>query len=1019
MVAASSPTANWQPLGPSSFYRSTRAFDLQASDIAHLDLSDYLVQSAKCGGPLALMRDPAKPVLVTDQAAFTRDKGTFISVYSAAGKILQTISWDSPSPVVSFLYPSLSTSVDTLLLLTRSGLYRLYPLHTHPSLPAPYTQHQLPSAEESGGVVDARPAGEGAVVVRLADGRFVELSNLGRGPQQLGEGGGGSGEDEGFPSLPSMSFNSASASAKRRREAPAAPKVVPFASTGLTVEEIRGACWTVLPGEVSSTRGTEVLVGLSDGRVLRVDEIDGQEQRLPTPAPILHLTPSPSGRFLAVLTASSLSHSQLQPPYTLQVLTSDLSRLLSSCDLTFDATGGQGREGGGGRPRQVEWCGSNSVALGYVDEGVGTGTVVVVGPFGETLKYFYSSAPYLTSEVDCVRIICPSENCELLEMVPQSTHRTLLPLSAHPSAQLYTASQAFHLHKSPRADELIRTIGRGPEMREAVEECVEAAGREWGGGGGGEGRGLLQAAAFGKSWLDAYNPSSFVETTKALRVLNAVREWKVGLALSWEQYHLHPPSHLITRLLSLNQHLLALRISTFLSLPAAPIIRHWALQLIASSAPGVAALKGDLLSDEQVCAAIVEKLDSLSSKTSCSSSSSSSSAPHHHSTSPLLPTSLSATNTPSTDHSLLSPADLALPAFHLGRPKLAKLLVEKETKRAKQVPLLVRMGEGKMGLRRAVEGGDLDLVFAVFLSLRRTLPAGDLFRIIERVDASLTSSSSTTSSSSNPTKLTKPPSAPAPSTSTSSSSSPRKPPPVTRLFELFVREHGGEEERRVLRELWYQDDRRVEMGLEGMRESLVDSEQRIKRLGEARKAFGEDKESGFETKMLDDHLRLLAFQQSLESDFPGKKIVGLSINDTIRACIVNGLEKTAEKVKSDFKVPDKRYWYIHLRSLILLRSWDNLSQFASRKRSPIGYEPFVSELIKAGAHREAVKYVERCEGRNRVELFVRCGEWVSAGHECVRRAERGKLIELKSRAPNQIILAQLEELLQEMSTAGM
>jgi hypothetical protein len=49
-------------------------------------------------------------------------------------------------------------------------------------------------------------------------------------------------------------------------------------------------------------------------------------------------------------------------------------------------------------------------------------------------------------------------------------------------------------------------------------------------------------------------------------------------------------------------------------------------------------------------------------------------------------------------------------------------------------------------------------------------------------------------------------------------------------------------------------------------------------------------------------------------------------------------------------------------------------------------------LIQVGAQRQAVKYIEKCEGRNRVELFVKAGEWVLGGEEAVRRGERGKLL---------------------------
>lgn len=81
-----------------------------------------------------------------------------------------------------------------------------------------------------------------------------------------------------------------------------------------------------------------------------------------------------------------------------------------------------------------------------------------------------------------------------------------------------------------------------------------------------------------------------------------------------------------------------------------------------------------------------------------------------------------------------------------------------------------------------------------------------------------------------------------------------------------------------------------------------------------------------------------------------------------------------------------------MKSLVSVRDWDALDTFARSRKSPIGYEPWVDALIAAGAQRQAVKYVDRCEGRNRVELFVKAGEWVLAGEEAVRRAERAKLL---------------------------
>ena len=59
--------------------------------------------------------------------------------------------------------------------------------------------------------------------------------------------------------------------------------------------------------------------------------------------------------------------------------------------------------------------------------------------------------------------------------------------------------------------------------------------------------------------------------------------------------------------------------------------------------------------------------------------------------------------------------------------------------------------------------------------------------------------------------------------------------------------------------------------------------------------------------MMDESVRLLALQQQLEKEADGKiAFFGLSVNETLRTCIVNGMGKRADEVKSDFKVPDKR-----------------------------------------------------------------------------------------------------------------
>jgi len=128
-----------------------------------------------------------------------------------------------------------------------------------------------------------------------------------------------------------------------------------------------------------------------------------------------------------------------------------------------------------------------------------------------------------------------------------STLSIFKPGSTSPSATLYDAWENFS-KRSPKADESIRSIR--PDLAAAVDECIDAAGQEW------EpkwqrrllnvrsyGFGLLrwltrcplQAAKFGRSFLDLHNPSDFVNMGQALKVLNAVRAWDIGIPITYSQ----------------------------------------------------------------------------------------------------------------------------------------------------------------------------------------------------------------------------------------------------------------------------------------------------------------------------------------------------------------------------------------------------------------------------------------------------------------------------------------------------
>lgn len=68
------------------------------------------------------------------------------------------------------------------------------------------------------------------------------------------------------------------------------------------------------------------------------------------------------------------------------------------------------------------------------------------------------------------RSMCAEKRCQA------SSVSVFRPGSTSPSAILYDAWENF-TRRSPKADESIRSIR--PELAAAVNECIDAAGREW------------------------------------------------------------------------------------------------------------------------------------------------------------------------------------------------------------------------------------------------------------------------------------------------------------------------------------------------------------------------------------------------------------------------------------------------------------------------------------------------------------------------------------------------------------
>ncbi|KAJ3040033.1 hypothetical protein HDV00_011482 [Rhizophlyctis rosea] len=412
---------------------------------------------------------------------------------------------------------------------------------------------------------------------------------------------------------------------------------------------------------------------------------------------------------------------------------------------------------------------------------------------------------------------------------------------------------------SPRADENIRNIKM--DLTDAVDTCLDAAGHEL---DQSRQKDLLKAASFGKAFLDAYPADKFSDMCRAIRVLNAVRHYDIGMPLTYDQYTRLTADVLVNRLIQRHHHLVALRICDYLKINRNRVLIHW----------GCAKIKRSLHDEETLCRMIVEKLGE--------------------------------------DSPGMSYIEVAKAAYEAGQTKLATRLLDYEPQAANQVPLLMSMKEDEIALVKAIESGDTDLVYLVILHMKRQLSPAEFYKIISGK------------------------------------------PLACSLFEAYCRE----QDVKLLRDFYYQDDRRVDNANATVMEAYGEAElaDRTNHLKVAAKLYAEDKEHAFESKSTEDQLRLLQQQTVLERE-TAHEFLNLSLSETIFKLILLGHANRAAKLKSDFKMGDKRFWWLKIRGLIQSHNWEALEKFAKTNQK-FGYVGIVDTLISAGALSQAQKYVE-------------------------------------------------------------
>ncbi|KAL4611380.1 hypothetical protein ACB092_08G119400 [Castanea dentata] len=293
-----------------------------------------------------------------------------------------------------------------------------------------------------------------------------------------------------------------------------------------------------------------------------------------------------------------------------------------------------------------------------------------------------------------------------------------------------------------------------------------------------------------------------------------------------------------------------------------------------------------------------------------------------------------------------------------GRRKLAAMLIEHEPRSSKQVPLLLSIGEEDTALMKATESGDTDLVYLVLFHIWQKKQPLEFFGMIQaRMLA-------------------------------------------RDLFITYARCYKHE----FLKDFFLSNGQLQEVAFLLWKESWAIGKNpmasrgsplhgpRIKLIEKAHSLFSETKEHTFESKAAEEHAKLIRMQHELEVTTKQAIFVDSSISDTIRTCIVLGNHRAAMKVKTEFKVSEKRWYWLKVFALATIRDWDALEKFSKEKRPPIGYRPFVEACIEADEKGEALKYIPKlADPRERAESYARIGMAKEAA-DAASQAKDGELL---------------------------
>lgn len=322
---------------------------------------------------------------------------------------------------------------------------------------------------------------------------------------------------------------------------------------------------------------------------------------------------------------------------------------------------------------QFVWAGDEAVVALWKD------ILVAIGNDSSFFNFKVDLPVVLAQELDGIRIITNNSH-ELLQCIPKVVIETEKVASMTAGANLLEAGRQF-LDRTQKADMYLRILNDRKQMEEAVSQCISSAGHKY---SPSDQKALLETAHLGKVFTSYTSLSSpefergrrdeFVNMCKVLRVLNSIRNQKIGYPMTYEQYRALGLNGLISRLIHRKFYATATSIANFMKVPpmlgSCKILRAWAYEKVTETD----------LDDDVVASKIYSKLGP----------------------------------TPEISYS-----DIAGKAISCGFSKLAIRLLDYEIKSSSQVKLLLTLEEYTTAIEKSIISGDQHLLMAILATIHR------------------------------------------------------------------------------------------------------------------------------------------------------------------------------------------------------------------------------------------------------------------------------------------------------------